>query len=158
VNTLVLYDSKFGNTAKLAEVIAAGLATAGPVDLKEAKDAPTETADYDLIVAGAPTQGHTMSKPMRKALKDFGPDSLRSKSMAVFDTQFHGVQLFSGSAAVAIARRARRSGARLVVEPQSFFVDKWKGPLTDGELERASDWAQTILRSLPAVDAATPHP
>ena len=158
MNTLVLYDSKFGNTAKLAEVIAAGLTTAGPVDLKDVKDAPTETADYDLIVAGAPTQGHTMSAPMRKALKDFGPDSLRSKSMAVFDTRFHGVQLFTGSAAVAIARRARRSGARLVVEPQSFFVDKWEGPLTDGELERASDWAQTILRSLPAVDAVTPHP
>lgn len=153
VKTLVLYDSKFGNTERLAQAIAGRLGEAGSVDLKAAKDAPAETAGYDLIVAGAPTQGHTMSAPMRTALRGFGRDSLRSKAVAAFDTRFHGVRLFTGSAAVAIAGKTKRSGARLIVDPESFFVEKSEGPLAEGELERASAWAGTILKSMSTLDA-----
>jgi hypothetical protein len=36
-------------------------------------------------------------------------------------------------------------GGRLAQKPESFHVEGSQGPLFDGELERARDWASRIL-------------
>ncbi|HYB75645.1 MAG TPA: flavodoxin domain-containing protein, partial [Nitrososphaerales archaeon] len=65
---IVVFDTKFGNTGKIAKSIAAGLERAGVavrcVSVGEAHSA--ELKDYDLIVVGAPTQTFTASKPMKE--------------------------------------------------------------------------------------------
>ena len=43
-----------------------------------------------------------------------------------------------------------KAGASLVVPPEGFYVQDTEGPLKNGELERASDWAGQILAALPS--------
>ena len=39
-------------------------------------------------------------------------------------------------------------GAKLIMQPQGFFVSGEEGPLLSGELQRASDWAMTACERL----------
>jgi len=59
---MIVYFSKTGNTAKLAEAIAVGASEAGAeVVVKPVSAAkPTEMLDYDVVIAGSPTYyGHS---------------------------------------------------------------------------------------------------
>jgi hypothetical protein len=50
-----------------------------------------------------------------------------------------------------IAKRLRRGGARLVIEPEHFYSADGKGALVDGELDRARAWgAELAGLTLPA--------
>jgi hypothetical protein len=44
-----------------------------------------------------------------------------------------------------IARHLQEAGASLILSPESFFVAGIRGPLDEGELERAMQWATTLL-------------
>jgi hypothetical protein len=50
-----------------------------------------------------------------------------------------------GYAAKPISDRLEKKGGELAVPPEGFYVDGTEGPLTEGELERAADWARQIL-------------
>jgi flavodoxin I len=50
-----------------------------------------------------------------------------------------------GYAAGRIARNLKGKGGTLVASPEGFFVTGTKGPLREGELERAAGWAKGIL-------------
>ena len=50
---LVVYESMFGNTARIAEAIAGGLDAAGvQVELVDVAHAPPAVGDVDLVVVG----------------------------------------------------------------------------------------------------------
>jgi hypothetical protein len=49
-------------------------------------------------------------------------------------------------AAPRIADALRLKGATLVVMPEGFIVDQKEGPLKEGELKRAQNWAKEILK------------
>jgi hypothetical protein len=51
----------------------------------------------------------------------------------------------SGSAAQGIARMLRRLGADQWLSPESFFVEERRGPLFEGEVERATTWISASL-------------
>ena len=77
--------------------------------------------------------------------------------MAAFDTRateeelrFHGAILSKlvdvlGYAAEPIGDKLESKGGEPVLPPEGFYVEGTEGPLTDGELERAADWARQIL-------------
>ena len=67
-----------------------------------------------------------------------------ARKPATFDTRADGRPALTGSAARGIAKRLRKRGFELVVEPESFLVEDADGPLADGELERARDWGSVI--------------
>jgi hypothetical protein len=69
-------------------------------------------------------------------------------SVAVFDTRARKPVLLVGSAAHGMARRLRRRGYRLAVEPESFFVHGTPGPLEEGELERAEEWGRQLANAV----------
>ena len=56
------------------------------------------------------------------------------------------VKLF-GYAAEPIAKKLQGKGGVLAAAPEGFIVKGTEGPLKEGELERASGWAQEILKS-----------
>jgi hypothetical protein len=92
---------------------------------------------------------------MREVLDALPPHAFQNVLAGVFDTRAHGMKLLTGSAADGIGHRLDRKGA-LVLEPRgSFLVMGTEGPLADGELERACDWALAIrAQALDAVLAA----
>jgi hypothetical protein len=164
MRSLVVYESWFGNTRKVAEEIAGALAAAGEVDVLAVDDPLPPLRHVDLIVLGAPTHVHGLSSGRsRKAAVEQRGDGgkagmgvrgwlealpmLGHPKVAVFDTRADKPELVVGSAAHKIARRLRRRGYRLVAEPKSFFIEGPPGPLEEGELERAAEWGRELATS-----------
>jgi Flavodoxin domain len=160
MKSLVVYESSFGNTRQIAEEIADALAEAGEVEVISVDDEVPRLAHVDLLVVGAPTHVHGLSsKRSRESALEQGAvgevgigvrgwiDKLPlcgGPRIAVFDTRAHKPEFLVGSAAHGIAKRLRKHGYRLAVEPESFFVDGTPGPLEDGELERAGVWGKAL--------------
>jgi hypothetical protein len=172
MKALVVYESWFGNTRRIGEEIAGALAADGEVDIVSVDDPLPPLQGIDVIVVGAPTHVHGLSSGRSRAaaLEQGGSEGdpgggvrgwierlplCGGPSVAVFDTRADKPTLLVGSAAHGIARRLRRRGYRLLVEPESFFVRGTPGPLVAGELERAAVWAAVLAREASGV-VATP--
>lgn len=167
MKSLVVYESWFGNTRRLAEEIADALAAEGEVDVLSVDEALPGLEDVDLLVVGAPTHVHGLSsrRSRQNAIEERGRDGdvgigvrgwldelplVGHPAVAVFDTRAHKPTLLVGSAAQKVARRIQGQGYRLAVKPESFFVAGTPGPLEDGELERAGEWAKSLVREVMA--------
>lgn len=156
MNSLVVYDSIFGNTEKIARAIGTRLEALGQVRVLKAADASRpDIENGDLLVVGGPTHRHGVSQDMQEFLDRTGRGTLRGVSAAAFDTRYTGTRWITGSAAVKIARVLKKGGAQLAAEPESFFIEKDVPPkgqkrrhdlehLQSGEEARARSWAQTI--------------
>ena len=151
MNVLVIYDSTYGNTEEIAQAVADALADAGSVRLLRAnKVQPSDLEGVDLLVPGCPTHKRRPTPAIEAFLDCIATTSLSEVSAAAFDTRYRKPHLLTGSAAKRVAKRLRKTGASVDVPPQSFFVVSREGPLEEGELERAADWAHEILETLPA--------
>lgn len=161
MQVLIVYESHFGNTRRVAAAIARGLpagATAELVDIDSAP--PLDQVRADLLIIGAPTHVFGLSRPdsRREALEQAGlPDGARRgirewlaqlpaglPPVAVYDTRTLESRL-PGSAARAVARRLRRAKVTMVGTPANFAVHGIEGPLAPGEEERAAAWARGLL-------------
>jgi len=149
MKSLVIYASTSGNTRTLAEAIAGALRPRGEVEVIAADEAPSTLPAADLVFFGAPTEAHSVSKPMARYLERLTSGSMRGVAVASFDTRFGVAKILSGSAADGIAKRLRSAGARLAAPPESFLVTK-KPALQPGELARAAAWATGVADSIVA--------
>jgi flavodoxin len=149
MNALVIYDSKFGNTRKIAEAIGQTLQERCAVQVLPSPEATPIPTDIDLLVIGGPTQAHGASPGVKALLATINPRSLPNVPAATFDTRFDKPRWITGSDAAVIAKRLRRAGCTMVLPPESFFVEHAEGPLAPGELERAHTWAQDLLAAVP---------
>jgi len=160
MQTVVVYDTQFGNTEQVARAIAQGLADNGPVDVIAALEAIGLSAlRPDLLLIGGPTQRHGMSPALKAYVEALPRDGLRNTRVATFDTRYRMAPLLSGSAAKDAAGRLRRVGCRLIAAPESFFIERDRPSdgekrrhgseqLEPGELERARAWGRR-LASIP---------
>jgi flavorubredoxin len=149
VESLVVYDSKFGNTRKLAEAIADGLRRASSVRLVDLDKAPaTDLGKVDLLIVGGPTQVHGMTTRIRQFMDLLETRPASGMVAATFDTRLRMPAALSGSAAIQVARKLRQAGIRVFVRPQSFFVSRGVPELEQGEVERAAEWAKDLAVGL----------
>jgi len=167
----IVYESMFGSTRHIAEAIADGLRPTTSVTVLAVKDVPESIVDADLLIAGAPTHAHGLSRPAsRTEAGRWADDSARHLTLepdaeglgirewletcgqvpslfAAFDTRADMTELFTGSAASRIEKRLRRLGAHPLLPKESFLVDK-ESALLAGELDRARAWGRTIAAEL----------
>jgi flavodoxin len=144
MKTLVVYESKYGNTELIARALADKLGEAVPAELAAVNGHTPSIEGIDLLVVGGPTQYHGISPALRKFLDGIPTGALVGVLAAAFDTRLHGMKLLTGSAAGQIGKALERKGASLVAEPESFLVTSGEGPLEEGELKRAGTWADLI--------------
>ena len=102
------------------------------------------------MIVGGPTQRHRLSPAIRAFLDRLPRRTLHGLSAAAFDTRYHMAACKSGSAAHEIESRLKRTGASLIVPPESFFIAEREGPLEEGELERAARWALEVFEQCEA--------
>lgn len=149
MKSVVVYDSTYGNTERLARLVAEVLGARVPTQVMPVADASElHLQAGDLLVVGCPTQGHTATSAMQMWLKRFQQGSLQGVDVAAFDTRFRKAAWLTGVAARKIAKEVRRAGATLLVPAESFFVGATKGPLEEGEMNRAIGWAEVLLEQL----------
>ena len=159
MNAIVVFDSLHGNTERIAQAVGEALQPLGAVRVMRTTDVPPGTT-ADAWVLGGPTQRHRMSPPLAAFVEGMPRGSLEGVPVATFDTRYHYPRLMSGSAARAAASRLRRTGCRLVAEPESFFVQEGPRPagggkpapetehLEVGEIERARSWGAELAARL----------
>jgi hypothetical protein len=161
MKAVVLYESLYGNTEAVARAVADGAAPLGQVTLARFGEVPSGGAEEaDLVVLGGPTHGWGMTKPGSRKRPDAegygvgarewleGQGQAGGRVAAAFDTRFDKPRWLTGSAALRIARRLRRSGYRLLLPPESFFVLHTEGPLRNGEEDRARAWGAELSRRI----------
>ena len=174
MRALVVFESLYGNTAAVGEVVAGSLRSRGfDVSVGPVTSVSTaETDEVDLLIVGGPTHAHGMSRAStrRSGITDqkntyADPTTEpglrewlaalplgRGRAAAAFDTRFDKPVLLTGSAAKGIGRRLEHLGFRVIVEPESFFVTG-ENRLKDGEIERATAWAKVLTNSSQGVAA-----
>lgn len=165
MRALVVYESLWGNTEKVARAVAEMLADVGTVDVVDSDAAPTSVDGYDLVVVGGPTHAFSMTRASTRA------DAVKSHAapnepvrgirewlnvlsrpgtaiLAVaFDTRVDKPRL-PGSAAQSAKHELRSLGFDTAVKQKTFRVHGYEGPLLDGELDRARTWASAVIAPL----------
>lgn len=161
MKTFVVYDSQFSNTKKIAQAIAAALGSKEMVALRHVSEVNhNDLAGLSLLVVGSPTQRFNVKPTMKEFLASIPGSSLRGVRVAAFDTRFPQSEIDKtpplpffvkvwGQAAYAawhIAKALKKKGGQLVLAPQGFYVGGTEGPLLVGELERATVWAEQLVK------------
>ena len=156
MKALVIYDSVFGNTEQIARAMGDALGFQAQVNvLRVDAVQPEHLMGLNVLIVGSPTRAFSPTPAIKNLLKDIAPNGLQGVKVAAFDTRMvlsdvnsrilaALVKLF-GYAAQPIADRLKKKGGILIVSPEGFFVEDSEGPLKDGELERAAEWAKQIV-------------
>jgi flavodoxin I len=156
MKVLVIYDSVFGNTEKIAFAIWQALASQVEISLKRVNEVdPEQLAGLDLLIVGSPTRAFRPTKSTSRFLKKLPKNCLKGVKVAAFDTRVSiqevGNPILScfaaifGYAAAPIAKILRQKGGLPTQSPEGYLVNGSEGPLKEGELERAASWAQSLF-------------
>jgi flavodoxin len=149
MKALIVYDSVYGNTEKIARAIAEAITPSNEVKVLRASEAnPSALTSINLLIVGSPTHAGRPIPKVQEFLNKVPALSLKGVNVAAFDTRVPKkiVGVF-GYAAGRIAGNLKKKGGTLIASPEGFFVTGGQGPLKEGELERAAGWAKEILQS-----------
>lgn len=139
MNALVVFDSNYGNTQKIAEAIAGELG-ARAINVS---DLGQENLDLvQMIVVGSPIIGWRPTEKISGFLDGLEDGRLKGTKAAAFDTRVKS--WYSGNASKKIAKKLQKAGAEMVGEPNCFYVKDKEGPLAKGEIEKAVAWAKSL--------------
>jgi len=148
---VVVYDTSYGNTKKIAETIADTLKESGmEVDLFYVKDVKKLSAkDYDFLVLGSPTRMNTMSWAVKGLIGRLKSEGWANKPFIAFDTEIASVIEKSGpSAAQKITERLTEKKMNQLLPVLKTAVLGIKGPLKDGEIERTKEYTRGLAAKL----------
>jgi flavodoxin I len=156
VKVLIVYDSFFGNTEQVAQAMGNALAAQAEVEVKKVSSVrPEQLTGLAVLIVGSPTRGFRASPATMDLLKAIPAAGLAGVRVAAFDTRIPMANVsnriirfmsrWAGYAADPIAKGLTAKGGELAVPAEGFFVKDSEGPLTEGELERAAEWARGIV-------------
>ncbi len=171
MQTLIVFESMFGNTEAFARDIADGLASTGArvavADVRKVR--PDDLRNCDLLVVGAPTHAFSLSRASTRqdaVRQGAEPDRAdlgarewlagltglvaedHRPRVATFDSRVDKARRLPGSAARKAAKLLRGQGFELLDRPTSFFVLDVKGPAATGERSRARGWGVQLGRAM----------
>ncbi|MDD2371142.1 MAG: flavodoxin family protein [Firmicutes bacterium] len=149
---LVVYDSYFGNTERIALAIRDSISEENQVIIKNISDyEEKDLAGVELIVIGSPTRAFRPTEAISGFLKKI---DVKKYKWIAFDTGINPnliksrvlkimVRLF-GYAAPNMAGKIKKAGGKMLSEPETFFVIGNEGPLGNGEIVRFQKWLKTV--------------
>ena len=158
MKALIVYDSFFGNTEKIALAIGKAFGNAKEVTICKAVDVKPNMLDgLDYLIVGSPTRAFSPSPATKSFLKGIPSKQLVGVKVAAFDTRIamtdkvpgflrFMVKLF-GYADKPILDSLKKKGGQETVPSEGFFVLDSEGPLEKGGLERAVVWGKQIKRT-----------
>jgi flavodoxin I len=155
MKSLIIYDSFFGNTEKIAQALGQAL---GSETVKVQNLVPDQLVVIELLILGSPTRAFSPSPDIKNFLKSQPSQAFKDMKVTAFDTRLSMLDINSkflsfmvkifGYASGTMVKTLQKKGGTLVVPPEWFLVKDSEGPLKDGELERATEWAKRILAAL----------
>ena len=153
---IVVYDTSYGNTKKIVETIAETLKEAGIeaalFHIKEVKKLSAK--DYSFLVLGSPTKFGTMSFAMKFFLGKVKGEEWMNKPFIAFDTENPEniekarAENKEWSAAEKIAVKLKEKNMKQILPVLKALVLGQKGPLVEGEIDRAKIYAKELATKL----------
>jgi flavodoxin len=153
---IVVYDSNFGNTEKIARALARGMEGKGAkVDRLRIDEVNIEgLVGYDFIAVGGPTHILRTSKPMKAFLEKLRTVDLSGLKGFSFDTRNESRLnsrhwlLLENSAARVIEGVLKNRKVGIVRPRCSALVEEKEGPLHDGMEEMFRNIGSEIAESI----------
>ena len=148
---IIIYESIYGNTKKIAESIAEGMKQAGDIECEVMKTGEIHHTDdlaaFDIILFGCPNHNQEPARNMLKFLDRVAIVGLEGKIGAAFDTYT------GGNMGVALKKleaviQDKVPGLSLILEGFSALVDDRKGPLAENEAARALEFGSSFALKL----------
>lgn len=148
----------YGNTKLIAKTISSVFPSTYKVKvLSVQKTIPDDLDNIEVLIVGSPTHGGNAKPTLQSFLKKIPLGKLNGVKVCSFDTRFKESNLnfplkilvkTIGYAAPKIEKILKIYGGIPVIHPEGFFVKEKDGPLLDGELERAKNWAKDIHKQI----------
>ena len=146
---IIIYESVYGNTKKIAEAICEGINKVEGVDCIVKKTGEIHTddlCDYDAILLGCPNHSQEPALNLVKFIDRASIVHLKGKIGAAFDTYT------GGNKDVAVAKLETKIREKLpgieLIDNLSAKVTGRKGPLVDDEESRALDFGTRFAKRL----------
>jgi flavodoxin len=132
MKALVIYDSLYGNTEKVAGALASGMREQGvEVDCVRANAVDIGTLEvYEMIVIGGPTHKLGLSETMKTFTKQLKEADFKNKQAFAFDTKYDS--RIAGSAGKRIEQRMKQNGMKVIMPHVSAIVLGREGPVKEG--------------------------
>ena len=143
----VVFDTRYGNTEKIARSLETGLRSAQveTACLNEKDASPSILKQYDLICIGGPTHYRTASEQMQGFLQSLEGTDLSGKLTFAFDTRRDS--FFAGSASKYIEGRLRALGSKVVIQRMSAIVLDSEPAGGKRDSESKEDWKERRHRT-----------
>ncbi len=143
---LIIYESLYGNTERVAHLIAEGIKNVSGAEcvVKRVGEVhPDVLAEYDILLFGSPNHNQEPSRNLLKFLDRVAIVDLSDKCVAAFDTYT------GGNKGIAVGKieeyiRQHLKGVNVLTPGLSAKVAGPKGPLVDGEEERAREFGERL--------------
>ena len=150
MKAIIVYESMFGNTKKVAEAIAENLNNIEKIEtvIKTTKDVdPTEVLDFDLILIGSPNHMGGPTRGIKKFIGKLEKIGLRGKKGATFDTY---VRKNVNKAVRKMERKITEKvpGLEVVTSGLSVKVGGISGPVLEEELHKCKEFTNTIINKM----------
>jgi menaquinone-dependent protoporphyrinogen IX oxidase len=145
---LIAYDTKYGNTKKVADLISEGLKTIeeNTVSLENVKEINLEKEEtFDLILIGSPNQMGAHTSKVKKFIKKLASSSLKGNSFAVFDTY---VKKDFEKATRKMEKQIAKfiPNMKKVSSGLSIKVGGMKGPIIDEEIPKCKEFGIKLAK------------
>jgi menaquinone-dependent protoporphyrinogen IX oxidase len=157
---LVVYDSYYGNTQRVAEAIAAELKSQGQeVELRSVRKKYPTPPQGDFLFIGSPVRMGKTTKRVKKYLEALDKHAWSNKPLVVFTTvlalpadpppaRVESREKYDLMAGRKLAEFAKAQGLNVLDDRLAVDVGGLKGPLIDTGLDQAREFTRGILGRL----------
>jgi flavodoxin len=149
---IVIFDSNYGNTEKVARALATGIKQGGvEIDCVSINGADVKKLiEYNFLAIGGPTHIASMSKPMKEFLEKMAAVDVRGAKGFCFDTRnpsrFNTFDM--NSAAKRIEKKMKKMNVKMIRPRESALVEGREGPLHNGVEDRFTRIGAEIAESI----------
>jgi flavodoxin len=150
VKVIVVFESNYGNTKRVAETIVEGMKDVGEIEasVRELKEVDrNEILEYDAVLLGSPNHMGGPTRGIKGFIDKLGELRLEGKMFAVFDT-YMGKDF--GKAVKKMEKRINEKvpGLKQISAGLSVKVQGMKGPIVEGELPKCKEFGKNVAALL----------
>ena len=148
MKALIVYDTKYGNTKKVAELIAEGINSVegNEITINNVKDVDLNKENsYDMILIGSPNHVGSHTKSVKKFINKLSEALLKINSFAVFDTYL------SKDFEKTVKKMEKQISERMpdlkkAAPGLSIKVEGIKGPITEIDLPKCKEFGINLIK------------
>jgi len=148
MKVLIIFDTKHGNTQKVAELIADGINSveSNETEVKNVKDIDlNEDKAYDLLLIGSPNHAKSHVKSIKKFINNLPNSQLKFNSFAVFDT-YMGKDFEKAAKKMEKQINEKLPDSTTALPGLSIKVGGMKGPIVEEDLSKCKEYGIKLAK------------